>query len=175
VSRLTLPDNEPSKPAQAASVSNTEPSKPAQVDTESSKPTRVIVLMPSTEPSKPAQVTSVQTGSSQDSTAELNSEASPATAATPVGLWHTEKRDGKVRIVECGQALCGHLEGTPDKKVLLDMQPSQNNRWNGKVNDIRRGGTYMARMSLRSPNSLRVEGCAMGGMFCDGETWTRAE
>src|SRR5262249_29815320 len=101
VSRLTLPSTGPSKPAQVASVPNTE----------SSKPTRVIMLVPNSKPSKPAQETSVQTGSSQDSTTELNSEAAPSAAATPVGLWHTEKREGIIRIVECGQALCGHVEG----------------------------------------------------------------
>jgi uncharacterized protein (DUF2147 family) len=29
-------------------------------------------------------------------------------------------------------------------------------------------------MSLKSADTLRVQGCAFGGMVCGGQTWTRA-
>jgi len=93
---------------------------------------------------------------------------------SPVGVWLTQKRESRVRIELCGQALCGFVDGKPDKKVLINMQP-QGNRWSGKINDLRSGGTYMANISLKGASSLRVEGCAFGGLFCGGETWTRVE
>jgi len=94
---------------------------------------------------------------------------------SPLGVWATEKNEGKVRIVECGEALCGHTEGKPGEKILINMQSGQKNRWNGKINDVRSGGTYTSHMSMKGANALRVEGCAFGGLFCGGQTWTRVE
>ena len=104
-------------------------------------------------------------------------EAEPVKAAepSPVGVWATEKNEGKVRIVECGSALCGHTDGKPSEKVLINMQPGAKNRWNGKIHDIRSGSTYTSHMSLKTENKLRVEGCAFGGLFCGGQTWTRIQ
>jgi uncharacterized protein (DUF2147 family) len=103
--------------------------------------------------------------------AEIERPAEPS----PLGVWLTEKGEGKVLIEECGRALCGHTEGKPNEKVLINMEPSQKNRWNGKIHDIRSGSTYMSHMSLKSANALRVEGCAFGGLFCGGQTWTRVQ
>jgi len=94
---------------------------------------------------------------------------------TPLGVWATEKNEGKVRIVECGDALCGHTEGKPNEKILINMQPTQKSRWNGKIHDVRSGSTYTSHMSMKGANALRVEGCAFGGLFCGGQTWTRVE
>src|SRR5262245_22625492 len=94
---------------------------------------------------------------------------------SPIGVWATEKIGGNVRIIECGEALCGHTEGKPSEKILINMQPGQKNRWNGKIHDVRSGGTYMSHMSMKGANALRVEGCAFGGLFCGGQTWTRVE
>jgi hypothetical protein len=94
---------------------------------------------------------------------------------SPLGVWLTEKGEGKVRIEECGPALCGHTEGKPNERVLINMEPSSKNRWNGKIHDIRSGSTYMSHMSLKGANALRVEGCALGGLFCGGQTWSRMQ
>jgi uncharacterized protein (DUF2147 family) len=106
---------------------------------------------------------------------ERKPEPANSEDASPVGLWLTQKGEGKIRIEPCGDALCGYVEGKPSEKVLINMKPAQNNRWHGKIHDIRGGGTYMANISLKGANSLRVEGCAFGGLFCGGETWSRAQ
>ena len=121
--------------------------------------------LPGNEETRPAQVAAV----------EPKAEPVKPAEPSPLGVWSTEKGEGKVRIVECGQALCGHTEGKPNEKVLINMQPSSKNRWNGKIHDIRSGSTYMSHMSLRGANALRVEGCAFGGLFCGGQTWTRVQ
>ncbi len=90
-------------------------------------------------------------------------------------MWITEKKDGKIRIEPCGDALCGFADGKPNDKVLIDMKAGSNNRWNGKIKDIRSGSIYTAHISLKGANALSVQGCAFGGMFCGGQTWTRAE
>jgi uncharacterized protein (DUF2147 family) len=105
---------------------------------------------------------------------EPQAEALKAAEPSPLGVWVTEKGEGRVRVVECGEALCGHTEGKPHEKILINMRPGQKNRWNGKIHDVRGGRMYTSHMSLKSANALRVEGCAFGGLFCGGQTWTRA-
>jgi uncharacterized protein (DUF2147 family) len=97
----------------------------------------------------------------------------------PVGVWATEKNEGKVRIVQCGSALCGYAvdekTNANGKQVLIDMKSTRENLWNGKINDVKNGGIYVSKMSLHGPDALRVEGCAMGGMLCGGQTWSRVQ
>lgn len=97
----------------------------------------------------------------------------------PVGVWATEKNEGKVRIVQCGSALCGYAvdekTNANGKQVLIDMKSTRENLWNGKINDVKNGGVYVSKMSLHGPDALRVEGCAMGGMLCGGQTWARVQ
>jgi Uncharacterized protein conserved in bacteria (DUF2147) len=109
---------------------------------------------------------------------EPKAAAAPApepAKTTPVGLWLTEKREGKIRIEACGANLCGHQDGKPSEKVLIDMKPTEGNRWSGKIHDSRSDRTYIANISLKNPNALKVQGCVFGGLFCGGETWTRVE
>jgi uncharacterized protein (DUF2147 family) len=116
-------------------------------------------------------------------------------AAGPIGEWIVEDGLGRVRIEECGRALCGVVASVkdpnetdrknPDRSkrnrpligtpVLLDMQPTRDNHWQGQVYNVRDGQTYTAKLSMRNPNTLRLEGCVMGGMFCGGQNWKRAQ
>jgi uncharacterized protein (DUF2147 family) len=106
---------------------------------------------------------------------EPKTEPAKAVEPSPIGLWLTEKGEGRVRIEPCGQALCGHTDGKPNENILINMRLTQKNRWNGKINDLRAGGTYLAQMSLKNADALRIEGCAFGGLFCGSQTWTRAQ
>jgi uncharacterized protein (DUF2147 family) len=106
---------------------------------------------------------------------EPKAEPAKSAAPSPLGVWITEKRDGRIRIEPCGEALCGFVDGKPNDKVLIDMKAGSNNRWNGKIKDIRSGSVYAAHIALKGANALSVQGCAFGGMFCGGQTWTRAE
>ena len=35
------------------------------------------------------------------------------------------------------------------------------------------GRNYDSNIAMKGPNALRVQGCAFGGMFCGGQTWSR--
>lgn len=103
----------------------------------------------------------------------------PAAAPTgPVGLWMTEKKEGMVRVEPCGSNLCGYAvdakTGRNGEKVLIDMKPS-GNTWSGRIKDTRNGGggIYDSTLAMKGPDTMRVQGCAFGGMFCGGQTWTR--
>jgi uncharacterized protein (DUF2147 family) len=129
---------------------------------------------PAAPPNRPAVVSVAPA----DQRAAPPAPAAPA-VVTPVGIWATEKNEGKVRIEPCGQNLCGYtVEGNAGgngKQVLIDMKPGKGNVWNGKIHDVKNGGIYTSNISLQGRNALRVEGCAMGGMLCGGQTWARLE
>jgi uncharacterized protein (DUF2147 family) len=98
-------------------------------------------------------------------------------ANSPLGLWLTEEKEGKVRIEQCGANLCGY---SVDKKsnqngeqVLINMKLAKDAKWSGRILDPNTGSTYDSTIALKGSDSLRVQGCAFGGVFCGGQTWTR--
>lgn len=99
-------------------------------------------------------------------------------ATTPLGLWMSEKKEGKIRIEDCNGNLCGYAvdakTGANGAKILINMKPS-GDKWAGRINDTRSGGTYDSTIAMRGSDKLKVQGCAFGGMFCGGETWTRIQ
>lgn len=113
---------------------------------------------------------------------------------SPVGEWLVEDRDGKIRIEECGANMCGYVSaaknanekdrhnpdpslrnrsviGTP---ILINMKPD-GKRWSGQIYNVKDGRSYTAHISLKNPDTLRVEGCAFGGMICGGQNWSRVD
>jgi uncharacterized protein (DUF2147 family) len=106
----------------------------------------------------------------------------PATAPTrdlnsPLGVWLTEEKEGKVRIEQCGNNLCGYSVDSKSnqngEQVLINMKPGKDQKWSGRILDPNSGSTYDSTISLKGTDRLRVQGCAFGGMFCGGQTWTR--
>jgi uncharacterized protein (DUF2147 family) len=98
-------------------------------------------------------------------------------AATPVGLWVTEEKEGKVRIEQCGVNLCGYSVDAKSnengEQVLINMKAGKDAKWSGRILDPNTGSTYDSTIALKGSDSLRVQGCAFGGMFCGGQTWSR--
>jgi uncharacterized protein (DUF2147 family) len=95
---------------------------------------------------------------------------------SPIGVWLTEEKEGKVRIEQCGANLCGY---SVDKKtdqngeqVLINMKPGKD-KWSGRILDPTTGSTYDSTIAMKGTDTLRVQGCAFGGVFCGGQTWTR--
>jgi uncharacterized protein (DUF2147 family) len=104
----------------------------------------------------------------------------PATAKpanSPLGIWLTEQKEGKIRIEQCGANLCGYSVDAKSNQnrtqILIDMKPGTDSKWSGRIFDPKSGSTYDSTIALKSPDSLRVQGCAFGGMFCGGQTWSR--
>jgi uncharacterized protein (DUF2147 family) len=95
----------------------------------------------------------------------------PTPAITPLGIWATEENKGNVRIEQCGQNLCGYAVKTGEK-ILINMRPSDS-KWTGKIHDPDSGRNYDSTIAMKGTNALRVQGCALGGMFCGGQTWKR--
>jgi uncharacterized protein (DUF2147 family) len=121
--------------------------------------------------------------------------------ADPSGTWLTENGRSRIRIADCGGALCGTIvwlkepndpdTGKPkvDKNntdaskrgrplvgvpIVLSMQPNGSNKWSGQVYNAEDGKTYSGNIIEQGPNALKLEGCALGGLVCKAQTWTRA-
>jgi uncharacterized protein (DUF2147 family) len=106
----------------------------------------------------------------------------PAAAPTrdlnsPLGVWLTEEKEGKVRIEQCGSNLCGYSVDSKSnqngEQVLINMKPGKDQKWSGRILDPNSGSTYDSTIAMKGTDRLRVQGCAFGGMFCGGQTWTR--
>lgn len=116
-------------------------------------------------------------------TLPIAAAAAPAPAAarrsnSPIGLWLTQEKAGKVRIEQCGASLCGYSvdpkSNQDGEQVLINMKPGNGLMWRGRILDPNTGSTYDSTIALKGVNRLRVQGCAFNGMFCGGQTWTRA-
>ena len=125
----------------------------------------------------------------------------PANAGDPTGTWLIEDGTARVRIVACGEAMCGtvvwlehpidattgkpqtdKLNADPEKRsrpmlgvaVVLGMQRyDENNKWSGKIYNPDDGGTYQGSIELVNPTQLRVKGCVV--IFCRAEIWTLSD
>jgi uncharacterized protein (DUF2147 family) len=98
--------------------------------------------------------------------------AAPVQAATtPLGVWAVEDNKGNVRVEQCGANLCGYAEKN-NERILINMKPD-GAKWSGTIRDPESGKNYDSTIAMKSPNAMRVQGCAFGGMFCGGQTWKR--
>ncbi len=127
--------------------------------------------------------------------------AQSARAQEPVGTWLTESGKSRIKIADCGGALCGTIAwlqepndpetGKPktDKnnsdaakrgrpligvQIVLGMKPSGAGKWAGQVYNAEDGKTYSGNLTFTGGNSLQLQGCALGGLVCKGQTWTKA-
>ena len=118
-----------------------------------------------------------------------------APAAEPItGDWMVKDNLAYIRIVNCAGKLWGVIAwekepgldtNNPDPAkrnkpllgsvVLKAMAPTKPGLWEGEVYNSNDGKMYMAKISLASPDVLKLEGCILGGWFCGGESWTRVK
>ena len=132
--------------------------------------------------------------------AALVALAGPALAADPAGMWLTQGGNSRIRLADCGGALCGTIvwlkepndpdTGKPktDKnnsdaskrsrpligvQIVLGMKPAGADKWSGQVYNAEDGKTYSGNLTFSGGNALQLQGCALGGLVCKGQTWTK--
>jgi uncharacterized protein (DUF2147 family) len=123
-----------------------------------------------------------------------------AFAADPTGTWLTQARTSRVKIADCGGALCGSIawlqepndpetgkpktdKNNPDpgKKtkpligtmIVLGMKPAGAGKWSGQVYNAEDGKTYSGNLEMTGDNALKLQGCTLGGLLCKSQTWSR--
>ena|SRR2546423_6549307 len=149
-------------------VADTTPAKPAPAPA----PTTVATTAPVSSDVAPAAPAPAPVVAAPAAPQPAPVAAAPAPApTTPLGIWATEENKGNVRVEECGTALCGYSIKTGEK-ILINMKP-EGSKWTGRIHDPDSGRNYDSTIAMKGTNSLRVEGCAFGGMFCGGQTWKR--
>jgi len=164
-------------PAAPATTSRSEPSTAAVAPTAAPAPAPPAAPQAAPPaPPAPAPVAAPAPPPPQQKQAAAPAASTLPPANSPLGVWLTEEKEGKVRIEECGPNICGY---SVDKKsnqngeqVLINMKPGKD-KWSGRIFDPNSGSTYDSTIALKGADSLRVQGCAFGGMFCGGQTWTR--
>ena len=117
--------------------------------------------------------------------------AGPALAASPIeGNWTNPKHSVTVRIAPCGgSVLCGRViaaspqaqgdaaaGGTPrliGAELMSGLEQTGEGSWHGMifVPDVNRRAE--ADLHLMDARTLEIEGCALGGLLCKSQTWTR--
>ena len=118
----------------------------------------------------------------------------------PSGVWLTQAGDARVHVSHCGSGLCGRIvwlkepidpktnkPQVDDKNpnpalqkrpiiglsLFIGMKAAGPNKWSGKIYDADDGQTYTANVSVKSDDTLEVQGCV--GALCGAETWTRVK
>jgi uncharacterized protein (DUF2147 family) len=96
---------------------------------------------------------------------------------TPLGDWQTDGKNGLVRIETCGASLCGYVLDTATlakgETILVNMKPKSDITWSGNIFSRTSGNIYYGVITMKEPNTLRVEACALGKFLCSGNDWTR--
>lgn len=131
-----------------------------------------------------------------------NGPKTAATAQAPAapidGEWIVADQTARIRIAPCGdgsdRTRCGTLIWTktsggvdsnnPDPvkrnkpllglEIIKGMKLKGQNLWEGSVYNAANGKTYEATLVPQGPTTVKIEGCVLGGLLCDGETWMRA-
>jgi uncharacterized protein (DUF2147 family) len=184
----------PAPPAPPAATANNAPAEDALVPPPQPAPSAapMVVAVPPAPPPPPAPTVAAAPPAPAAPTApapapppvQSAAVAPPAPAVapshdlnSPLGVWLTEEKEGKVRIEQCGNNLCGYSVDSKSnqngEQVLINMKPAKDQKWSGRILDPNTGSTYDSTIALRGTDRLRVQGCAFGGMFCGGQTWTR--
>ena len=122
-----------------------------------------------------------------------------ALAADPSGMWLTQNGSSRIKLADCGGAVCGTIvwlkepnddNGKPktDKnnsdqskrsrpligvQIVLGMKPAGTDKWTGQVYNAEDGRTYSGNITMQNARSLKLEGCVLGGLICKGQVWTR--
>jgi hypothetical protein len=110
---------------------------------------------------------------------KVSQEVDEEPADSPLGDWQTQGDKGMVRIEPCGQALCGYVldpsSNAKGQTVLVDMKSKSPSEWSGNIFSRGSGNTYYGTISMKGPNLLKVEACALGRFFCSGNVWKRTD
>jgi len=117
--------------------------------------------------------------------------AAPASAQALEGRWTNPKRSVVVRVEKCGTAYCGWVVqatekakanarkgGTPSlvgTQILSGLRPAGAGLYKGKAFVPKRNVHAAATVRQIGDNVMLVKGCAMLGLLCDEQRWTRVK
>ncbi|MEM1375627.1 MAG: DUF2147 domain-containing protein [Pseudomonadota bacterium] len=117
--------------------------------------------------------------------AALSVLGSAAFADDVLGTWRSEAGETggyiTVNMAQCGSKICGTIASVVGndntsivgRQIIANMSPNGGGAYSGgTIWAPDQDKTYKSKMQL-SGNSLKVQGCVLGGAVCRGQTWTR--
>ena len=119
--------------------------------------------------------------------------ASAQSADDAFGTWRHPDNGSHISVYQCGGGLCAKVvkvadpgrkdEKNPDPKlrtrsvvgvvIMSGAKKSGDKGWSGKLYNTQDGQTYNGTVTVVSKNTLKLEGCVLGGLVCQGPTWSR--
>ena len=102
-----------------------------------------------------------------------------AAASDIMGVWARGDGKARVRVERCGEDICatniwvrpGTRREQVGDKLIMDVKPVAQSRYEGKARDVRRGLTYSIEISLDGA-AMRTRGCILGKLICKSADWT---
>ena len=109
--------------------------------------------------------------------------ATPAYAQALEGKWANAKRSVIVQVAKCGDAYCGTVSwaspknrekgAEPGTRVLSDLRRAGDGTFKGNAYEPKRNIRGSATVRQIGPDTMVVKGCAVFGVFCSEQRWTR--
>lgn len=88
------------------------------------------------------------------------------------GRWKTQPGD-TAAISDCGNGFCITLkDGDYAGQQVGQVVPSGDGRYVGSITNPEDGKTYKGK-GMVARDSLKISGCALGGLVCKSQTWFR--
>jgi uncharacterized protein (DUF2147 family) len=115
--------------------------------------------------------------------------AAQAGSAPIEGRWKNPIGSAIIEITPCGPALCGKVVWASERgqrevaknspnvvgtTVLTGVRPA-GNRWTGKLYIPDDNITVTAKLQMVDAARLKLTGCALAGLICRAQIWTRAD
>jgi len=102
---------------------------------------------------------------------------------TLAGEWRNPHGTLVVRVTPCGDAYCGTITrasahnrehgNRPGARVLTDLRPVGDGVYKGSAYDPKHDVDGTAIVRQAGPNVMIVKGCAVMGLLCKEQRWTR--
>jgi len=115
----------------------------------------------------------------------LLAAAAPAAASAQAleGKWANPHHSVIVNVTRCGGAYCGTVSWanahnrekgtTPGTRVLTDLRPAGDGVYKGRAYEPKRNISGSATVRQVSDDVMIVKGCAVLGLLCKEQRWTR--
>jgi len=103
--------------------------------------------------------------------------------STLAGRWANPHHTVIVNVAPCGNAFCGVVSWataknrergtTPGTRVLTNLRPTGDGTYKGSAYEPKRDMHGSATVRQEGPNVRIVTGCALLGLICKEQRWTR--
>jgi uncharacterized protein (DUF2147 family) len=120
-------------------------------------------------------------------------DVSAQSADDVFGTWENPDNGSHIKIAQCGGGICATVvkvkepgrkdEHNPDPKlrdrkiqgltIMQGAKKSGDKAWKGKLYNTQDGKVYNGTLTVVDKNHVKLQGCVLGGLICQGPTWTR--